>query len=494
MSKIEIEQIFKIIEERRNEAKKENKKPKSSIKEVMFLFNRHRNIVTKEEYEGIKDELNKLKEKYSKMGSAIREEIKERINEITFKEFMDYINEFKNISSIEGDKLNNDNNKDISFEELIKLYNKIKGIILLKGISTCYTIFSQGVITFIWSFNAYIYYGKEKIIETNELTDFIFKNVFLIGENEKYDNLEKNLTNKYSNIYISNFFYNNFKKINKEPMRKPISLLEKIISDVLKKKNIQDKSEIPLTNINEINIDSLNEFEKDCFKIILVPDIKELNNEIIIEKKIKKDFDLNRSDLEINIENRLFFYKGENLGKDEDLTTEYKNYNNLDSLNKNSKIFFILQKTICSFLNTKGGRLYIGIDDDFEVIGCYIRNLTEKNQIKNNLINLVSDFYPKVENNKIKVHFIPIKDYFSNKFIKNYYVIKIIVSQGNIHELYSICKDSYHSFLRLPGIVRELAVEDIKEEIIKRLSTEEKPVQPQEFEDIEPDDPNYNII
>ena len=79
----------------------------------MFLFNRHRNIVTKEEYEGIKDELNKLKEKYSKMGSAIREEIKERINEITFKEFMDYINEFKNISSIEGDKLNNDNNKDI---------------------------------------------------------------------------------------------------------------------------------------------------------------------------------------------------------------------------------------------------------------------------------------------------------------------------------------------------------------------------------------------
>ena len=277
-------------------------------------------------------------------------------------------------------------------------------------------------------------------------------------------------------------------------MRKPISLLEKIISDILKKKNIQDKSEIPLTNINEINIDSLNEFEKDCFKIILVPDIKELNSEIIIEKKIKKDFDLNRSDLEINVENRLFFYKGENLGKDEDLTTEYKNYYNLDSLNINSGIYIILQKTICSFLNTKGGRLYIGIDDDFEVIGCYIRNLTEKNQIKNNLINLVSDFYPKVENNKIKVHFIPIKDYFSNKFIKNYYVIKIIVSQGNIHELYSICKDSYHSFLRLPGIVRELAVEDIKEEIIKRLSTEEKPVQPQEFEDIEPDDPNYNII
>ena len=200
MSKIEIEQIFKIIEERRNEAKKENKKPKSSV--VMILFNRRGNMVTEEEYEGIKDELNKLKEKYSKMGSAIREEIKERINEITFKEFMDYINEFKNISSIEGDKLNNDNNKDISFEELIKLYNKIKGIILLKGISTCYTIFSQGVITSISFFNSYIEYDKEEIIETNELTDFIFKNVFLIGENEKYDNLEKNLTNKNKCLYF----------------------------------------------------------------------------------------------------------------------------------------------------------------------------------------------------------------------------------------------------------------------------------------------------
>jgi predicted HTH transcriptional regulator len=60
---------------------------------------------------------------------------------------------------------------------------------------------------------------------------------------------------------------------------------------------------------------------------------------------------------------------GENLGKDEDLTNEYKNYHHLDKLNKNDKAFPILQKTICSFLNTKGGRIYIGIDDNFEVIG-----------------------------------------------------------------------------------------------------------------------------
>ena len=70
-------------------------------------------------------------------------------------------------------------------------------------------------------------------------------------------------------------------------------------------------------------------------------------------------------------------------------------------------------------------------------------------------------------------------------FYKYLYVIKIIVSQGNIHELYSIRKDSYHSFVRLPGIVRELTRKDIKEEIIRRKSTKEKPVDPREFDDIE---------
>ena len=32
----------------------------------------------------------------------------------------------------------------------------------------------------------------------------------------------------------------------------------------------------------------------------------------------------------------------------------------------------------------------------------------------------------------------------------------------------------------------------MKEEIIKRITSEEKPVNPQEFDDIEPDDPNLN--
>ena len=108
-------------------------------------------------------------------------------------------------------------------------------------------------------------------------------------------------------------------------------------------------------------------------------------------------------------------------------------------------------------------------------------------------MNLVSDFFPKVENELIKIHFIPVKDYFTNEYINNTYVIKIIVLQGNIHELYPIQKGTFQSFIRLPGLVRELITcDEVQEEIIKRITSEEKPVNPQEFDDIEADDPNLN--
>ena len=181
------------------------------------------------------------------------------------------------------------------------------------------------------------------------------------------------------------------------------------------------------------------------------------------------------------------------MGKDEDLYTEYKDYYNLPNLQDDSPIIFTLKKTICSFLNTKGGRIYIGIYDDFEIKGYQIVNIDEKEKIKNKIMNLVSDFFPKVENELIKIHFIPVKDYFTNEYINNTYVIKIIVLQGNIHELYSIQKGTFQSFIRLPGLVRELITcDEVQEEIIKRITSEEKPVNPQEFDDIEPDDPNLN--
>ena len=497
MSLKEIEQIFKIFEEKKEERKKNNQEIEKGWGKRMIMttfFNRPIKL-TQEEYKEFIEEIEKLKEKYLKIESEIKEDTKKRINEITFKEFLEYINELKSIKTIEGYfTVFSKNNKNIEFEDLIKLYSKIKAIILLKGESTCYTIISKEVLFFIGAFEYFIDIEKENIFETKELTDFIFKNVFLVGENGKYDYLEKCIKNKYSDLSLfQNFLFKNFNVLKKESMRKPFSPMEKIISDIMKNQNVEDKSSLILIKIKEINIDSLDEFEKDFFKMILIPDIIELNKEIIIEQKLKKDFSQSKDNLEIKPENRLFFYKGENLGKDEDLYTEYKDYYNLPNLQDDSPIIFTLKKTICSFLNTKGGRIYIGIYDDFEIKGYQIVNIDEKEKIKNKIMNLVSDFFPKVENELIKIHFIPVKDYFTNEYINNTYVIKIIVLQGNIHELYSIQKDTFQSFIRLPGLVRELITcDEVQEEIIKRITSEEKPVNPQEFDDIEPDDPNLN--
>ena len=486
MSKDEIDNIFKIIKIKKEQREKNKQIPKR----VKFIFNNLNEGVPEEIYQEIEKEIYKLKEKYSKIENTIKEEIQKRINDITFNEFMEYINELKNISTIDGFyKINNKNNKNINFEDYIKLNLKIKHIILLKGILTCYTILSQEIIYYIWFFEYFIEKYKENIIETKNLTEFILKSIFLIGNDEKYENIQKKIGDKYSkdNFYSFNSFLDKiFFGLKNEPTRKPNSYIEKILSEIMRIKNMEDKSEISLIDINGLNIDSFDEFEKNFFKEILIPDVKKLNNEILIDKKIKKDFDLNRSEINIKPENRLFFYLKENLGKDEDLKTEYKIINSFDELTNNYDKKFKFKKTICSFLNTKGGRIFIGINDNFEVVGYDISSEEEKNFIENKIDELISDFYPEVEKDKIKIHFVPIKDYDSKMFYKYLYVIKIIVSQGNIHELYSIRKDSYHSFVRLPGIVRELTRKDIKEEIIRRKSTKEKPVDPREFDDIEP--------
>ena len=188
MSKDEIDNIFKIIKIKKEQREKNKQIPKR----VKFIFNNLNEGVPEEIYQEIEKEIYKLKEKYSKIENTIKEEIQKRINDIKFNEFMEYINELKNISTIDGFyKINNKNNKNINFEDYIKLNLKIKHIILLKGILTCYTILSQEIIYYIWYFEYFIQKYKENIIETKNLTEFILKSIFLIGNDEKYENIQK---------------------------------------------------------------------------------------------------------------------------------------------------------------------------------------------------------------------------------------------------------------------------------------------------------------
>jgi predicted HTH transcriptional regulator len=86
----------------------------------------------------------------------------------------------------------------------------------------------------------------------------------------------------------------------------------------------------------------------------------------------------------------------------ESIDLEFKNY--LWPI-ENEEIIFTIQKTICSFLNSKGGILLFGIKDwNCKVEGM---NLTQKdkNDFQLLLDGILNKFYPKLDksNDQVKI-------------------------------------------------------------------------------------------
>ena len=178
----------------------------------------------------------------------------------------------------------------------------------------------------------------------------------------------------------------------------------------------------------------------------------------------------------IPLKQRTFFYKNENLFYGEDLNTEFKDYN-LPFFNQ---IINELKQQFCAFLNSKGGRIFIGIDTNKIVKGIQIE-YKKLDELRNNIINYTYEFFPKCRINKIKVFFIPIKNE-NNLYIKNLYIIKIIIHQGETDQLYSIIeKGGFISFLRKDRQCLNLSAQEIRYEIIYRYYSPEKKINDSEF-------------
>jgi hypothetical protein len=180
---------------------------------------------------------------------------------------------------------------------------------------------------------------------------------------------------------------------------------------------------------------------------------------------------------------RKFFYFNEKLKQGEDLETEFKNYK-LPLGTKSDEI----KRQYCGFLNSTGGRLYLGINDEKIVKGNFL-TYKQRDTLRNELVNLTYSFYPKCRE-KIKIHFIPIKNKNkNNNFIDNLYITKIIIYPGDNNVLYSISDKQYISYLRLQGQVANLTSEEICKEIIKRNNNNIflNKVDPNEFNDPEPE-------
>ena len=291
-------------------------------------------------------------------------------------------------------------------------------------------------------------------IEDNLENDFFQQ--FQITLNEKINKInELEKQNKYPKATIE-FLREKIKNYENENKKKS-NTFEKKLNNNLLSSNSNSNSHI--YNTNPIN----NKQNNNLNNIIITPFNSSINN-----KDIDNEFDIDeilKKLREIPLKNRTSFYKDEILVEGEDEFTEFKNYYfPLDEKQGDE-----LKRQFCGFLNSKGGRLYLGINDRKMVKGVVL-NYKRCDALRNILVNFTYEFYPKCRLDKIKVYFIPIKSMNDNKFINNLFVVKIIVLQGEPNILYSMTNKGFYSSIRLQGQCANLTAEEIYKEIIKRGS------------------------
>ena len=234
---------------------------------------------------------------------------------------------------------------------------------------------------------------------------------------------------------------NKFTKATIEFFQEKIKNLEYLFNEINKDKNINDHNPIK----KELVHNELPFLEHNVN-----------NSEFNIDEMLKKFRD-------IPLKNRTSFYKDEQLIQGEDEFTEFKNYYLPLTEEKGNE----LKRQFCAFMNNKGGRLYLGINDQ-KIVKGLILDYKQRDELRNLLVNFTYDFYPKCRLDKIKVYFIPVKNMKDNKFINDLFVVKIIVLQGEPYILYSMTSKGFNSAIRLQGQCANLTAEEITKEIIRR--------------------------
>ena len=274
----------------------------------------------------------------------------------------------------------------------------------------------------------------------------------------------KDIESFYNELYI---IVNSTKEVKDDEKQSIINEKMNKINEI-EKKNIYSKATIEYFKEKINNLFGVKEEEIDSKQS---PDVQSgsiissENSQIKIHPNI--DFSLIHDELKelrkIPLKNRAFFYKNEQLIEGEDEFTEFKNYfYPLDEEQERE-----IKRQYCGFLNSNGGRIYIGIKDQKIVTGI---ELTYKDQdiFRNSLVLYGSEFYPRCRLDKIKVYFIPIKNMFTKKFHNNYYVVKIIILPGNPFKLYSMTYKGFNSAKRLQGQSVNLTSDEIEKEIVER--------------------------
>ena len=278
--------------------------------------------------------------------------------------------------------------------------------------------------------------------ELNKIREYLL-DLQIIKEKDKIIDSQTNTEKLYEDCNILLSDLKTLIEIGKD--KEKIEELEK------KYKNLAKDIKIFSKKSNPAEIEFFNELIQeadDYFKNINLSKSNDKDNNIKInedkinEDKIYKDEIVEKITYK-PLDQRTSFYLDEKIKEKRNEVIEFKNYHFPLTFGNKEEI----KQLICGFLNSKGGRLYLGINGQNLVKGVVL-NSKARDTSRNELVNLTYDFYPNCRTNKIWVDFIPVKDAKTQKFISKKYIIKVRVYPGDPEFLYSMTSKGYRSYMR----------------------------------------------
>ena len=296
-----------------------------------------------------------------------------------------------------------------------------------------------------------------------------------------YETIESNVDNVdllcaiYQKIFETDS--SNYIKIQLKSKNSSQNILEKMYNSA----KVQLKKAISIVESEEY-LHNYENFSNFLRNIKINTQICQNSSEIIVIKKLidEKEMLINVINViirppvpslkpQINMENlppekcTSFFYLS-HLSFLEDIEMEYKNY--FFPLGDDQRK--TLRKTICAFLNTNGGRIYIGIRDDDQCVFGLELTTKEKDQVILTIDDLLREIHPKVKPDECITKFVPLKDE-RGKYMAGFFVVKIIVKRGNLNELYfTKLGGAGFPYERRPGKNQIIEVDNLAKIIIER--------------------------
>jgi len=133
-------------------------------------------------------------------------------------------------------------------------------------------------------------------------------------------------------------------------------------------------------------------------------------------------------------------------------------------------------KYICGFLNSKGGILYFGINNDGVVKGTDVKDF-EIQSFKKKLYDGLKKFVPPIGEEEVKVNFVPVYKV-NNKtlvtsIMQNSYVVEIMINKSTKSDLFFT--NYRECFVKRSASINQLKTKEIKEYIktfIQRKTTD----------------------